>query len=77
MAKEPKTSEELIKLLQERIEPYELGRTVNPQWIRIVDADPGKEGANWKITHSGTPGEFADAIEREMPELQKLYDLKS
>ena len=76
MTKELKTSTELDKLLHERVERSAVGLIPNPQWIKIVPADSDMEGANWRVAHSGTPGEFADAIDREMRELQKLYDLK-
>ncbi len=52
MTKEQKTAEELKALLDERIAPYQLGREVNPRWVKIVPADPDKEGANWKVSHS-------------------------
>lgn len=79
MAKEQKTAEELKVLLYEWIAPYHLGRDVNPRWVKIVPADPDKEGANWKVSHSSRTvptGDFGDAINRVTPELQKLYDLK-
>ncbi len=79
MAKEQKTAEELEALLDERIAPYRLGRDVNPRWAKIVPADPAKEGANWKVSHSSRTvptGDLADAINRVTPELRKLYDLK-
>ncbi len=79
MTKEQKTAEELKALLDERIAPYRLGREVNPRWVKIVPADPDKEGANWKVSHSSRTfptGDLADAINRVTPELQKLYDLK-
>ena len=79
MAKEQKTAEELKALLDERIAPYHLGREVNPRWVKIVPADPDKEGANWKVSHSSRTvptGDLASAINRVTPELQKLYDLK-
>ncbi|MCI0565106.1 MAG: hypothetical protein MN733_42105 [Nitrososphaera sp.] len=77
MAKELKTFAELDILLHERVERSPVGRVPNPQWIKIIAADPEKEGANWRVAHSGAPGDFADAIEREMRQLQKLYDLSS
>lgn len=79
MAKEQKTAEELKALLEERVAPYQLGREANPRWVKIVPADPAKEGANWKVCHSSRTvptGDLADAIDRVTPELQKLYDLK-
>ncbi len=79
MTKEQKTAEELITLLNEWSAPYRRGREVNPRWVKIVPADPDKEGANWKVSHSSPivpAGDLADAINRETPELQKLYDLK-
>ena len=79
MAKEEKTAEELKALLGERISPYQLGREVNLRWVKILPADPTKEGANWKVSHSSRTvptGDLADAINRVTPELQKLYDLK-
>ncbi len=79
MTKEQKTAEELKALLDERIAPYRLGREVNPRRVKIVPADPDKEGANWKVSHSSRTaltGDFANAINRVTPELQKLYDLK-
>ncbi len=79
MAKEHKTAEELKALIDERIAPKQLGREVNPRRVKIVPADPEKEGANWKVSHSsGTvpTGDLADAINQVTPELQKLYDLK-
>ncbi len=79
MAKEQKTAEELIALLNERIAPYQLGSEVNPRWVKIVPADPDKEGANWEVSHSSRTvpgGDLADAINRVTPELQKLYDMK-
>lgn len=79
MAKEHKTAEELKALIDERIAPKQLGREVNPRWVKIVPADPEKEGANWKVSHSSRTapaGDLADAINRATPELQKLYDLK-
>ncbi len=78
MAKELKTSTELKALLDERVARYSVGRIPNPQWIKIVPADPAKEGANWKASHSSRTvlaGELSDVIEREMKKLQKLYDL--
>ncbi len=80
MAKELKTSAELKALLYERIKRYSLGREVNPRWVKIIDADPDTEGANWKVSHSSRKfpnGELAKAIEQAVPELQKLYDLKN
>lgn len=79
MAKEQKTAEELKALLDERIALYQLGHEVNPRWVKIVPADPDKEGANWKVSHSSRTvptGDLAAAINRATPELQKLYDLK-
>ncbi len=79
MTKEQKTAEELKALLDERIAPYRLAREVNPRWVKLVPADPDKEGANWKVSHSSRTvpiGDLADAINRVTPELQKLYDLK-
>jgi len=76
MAKKQATAQELKALLNERIAGYSVGRESNPQWIKIVSADSDEEGANWKVAHSPKGGAFWDAIEREMPELQKLYDLK-
>ena len=80
MAKELKTSAELEALLYERIKRYSLGREVNPRWVKIIDADPDTEGANWKVSHSSRifpNGELAKAIERVMRELQTTYDLSS
>ena len=77
MAKELKTSSELQALLDDEVRRFSIGREPNPQWIKIVPADPAKEGANWKVAHSGPTGAFADAIERVMRELQKIYDLSS
>jgi hypothetical protein len=77
MAKEQKTAEELGTLLYKQIASYQLGLKPNPQWIKIVPA-PDMEGANWKVSHSpksDPPGDYWKAIERAMPELQKLYDL--
>ena len=79
MAKELKTSAELEALLIEGVVRYSVGREPNPRWIKIVPADPDKEGANWKVSHSSRTvptGDIADAINRVTPELQKLYDLK-
>ena len=79
MAKEQKTAEDLIALLNERIAPHRLADEVNPRWVKIVPADPDKEGANWKVSHGSRTvpdGVLADAISRVTPELQKLYDLK-
>ncbi len=76
MAKEQKTAEELKALLDERIASYWLGHA---RWVKIVPADPDKEGANWKVSHSSRTakiGDLANAINRVTPELQKLYDLK-
>ena len=76
--KELKTSAELHKLLHERIKGFRVGRIPNPRWIKIVPADPAKEGANWKASHSSRTvpsGDLSDAIERAMRELQKNYDL--
>ena len=77
MTKESKTKDELMALLDERIR--RLGSKDGARWIRIVRADPAPatEGANWRVSHSGQAGGFAVAIEREMRELQKLYDLSS
>ena len=78
MAKELKTSAELNKLLHERVARSSVGRIPNPQWIRIIPADPAKEGANWKVAHGSRTvpsGACSDAIERVMRELQKDYDL--
>lgn len=78
MAKELKTAEELKTLLDERISRYRLAHEPNPQWIKIVRADPDKVGANWKVSHgsrTALPGDFSEAIKRVTPELQKLYDL--
>ena len=80
MAKELKTSAELHELLLERVMRFSVGRIPNPQWIKIVPADPIEEGANWKVVHSSRTvptGEFSDAIERVMRELQRDYDLSS
>ena len=78
MAKELKTSAELKALLDEGVGRYSIGREPEkPQWIKIVTADPDKEGANWRVSYSGLPGDFANAIERTMQELQKLYDMSS
>ena len=52
MAKEEKTPKELKALLDERIARYQLGREVNPRWVKIAPADPAKEGANWKVSHT-------------------------
>jgi hypothetical protein len=79
MPKEQKTAEELKAILDERIARLQLGRDVNPRWVKIVPADPAKEGANWKVSHSSRTvptADLADAINRVTPELQKLYDLK-
>ncbi len=75
MAKELKTSAELKALLDDGVRRFSIGRQPNPQWIKIVPADPAKEGANWKVAHSGPTGAFADAIERVMRQLQNVYDL--
>ena len=78
MAKEPKTSTELNKLLHEQVKRSSVGRIPNPQWIKIVPLVDDKR-ANWKVAHSPKtepPGDYWKAIERVMPELQKLYDLK-
>ena len=77
MTKELKTSAELNKLLHARVERSPVGRIPNPQWMKIVDADPDKEGANWRVAYSGPPGDFADAIKRTMRNLQTAYDLSS
>ena len=77
MAKEQKTAEELKTLLFKRIVSYHLGREPNPQWVKIIPM-ANDEGANWEVSHSpetDPPGDFWKAIERAMPELQKLYDL--
>jgi hypothetical protein len=76
LSKEIKTAEELHELLHEAIRPFSLGRTPNPQWVKIVPADPQIAGANWRVAHSGAPGDFSDAIEHVMPGLQERYDLK-
>ncbi len=78
MAKEEKTAEELIELLHERIRGYRLASEPNPQWVKIIPLVDDKR-ANWKVAHSPKtepPGDYWKAIERVMPELQKLYDLK-
>ena len=75
MTKELKTSEELKALLDEGVRRFSLGSEPNAQWIRIVPADSTNEEANWKVAHSGTPGDYANAIERVMRELQQVYDL--
>ena len=75
MAKERKTSAELMALLIDGVVRIRKGPEPNPQWTKIVDADPAKEGANWKVSHSGSTGAFADAIDRVMRQLQNLYDL--
>ena len=78
MAKELKTSTELKALLDERVARYSVGREPNPQWIKIVRANPATEGANWKVSHSSRTvptGDCSDAIDRAMRELQKDYDL--
>ncbi len=75
MTKELKTSTELKALLDERVARYSVGREPNPQWIKIVRANPATEGANWKVSHHPNAGPFFDAIERAMRELQNMYDL--
>lgn len=75
MAKELKTLEELKALLDDGVRRFPIGREPNPQWIKIVPADPIEKGANWRVAHSGPPGAFADAIEQVMRELQQAYDL--
>ena len=78
MAKELKTATELKALLDEGVGRFSIGREPNPQWIKIVPADPEDvDGANWKVAHSGTPGDFADAIDRVTPKLQAAYELSS
>ena len=77
MAKELKTSAELKALLDYGVGRFSIGREPNPQWIKIVPADPDKEGANWRVAYSGPPGDFADAIKRTMRNLQTAYDLSS
>ncbi len=77
MAKETKTADELVELLHERIRGFQLGSEPNPQWVRIVPVSDN-ERANWKVAHGPKmepPGDYWKAIERAMPELQKLYDL--
>ena len=79
MAKEEKTAEELKAILGGRIAQFQLGEDVNPRWIKIVPADPAKEGANWKVSHSSrtvSRGKLEHAINKITPDLQKLYDLK-
>ena len=73
MAKEPKTADELKALLDERLSS--LGPLTGVQWVKVVPADPAKEGANWRAAQSGEPGTFSDAIDHVMRELQKMYDL--
>ena len=78
MAKELKTLAELKALLDDGVGRFSIGREPNPQWIKIVSADPAEEGANWKVAHSSRTvptGDFSDAIERAMRELQRDYDL--
>ena len=78
MAKETKTADELVGLLQERIRGFQLGSEPNPQWVRIVPVSDDKR-ANWKVAHGPKmepPGDYWKAIERVMPELQEKYDLK-
>jgi len=78
MAKEEKTAEELIELLHEQIRGDRLASEPNPQWVKIIPLVDDKR-ANWKVAHSPKtepPGDYWKAIERAMPELQKLYDLK-
>ena len=75
MAKELKTSEELMALLIDGCVRIRKGPEVNPQWIDIVHVDPPQKGANWKVSYSGPTGPFADAIERVMRQLQNVYDL--
>lgn len=77
MAKEEKTAVQLIDLLHEQIRGEQLGSEPNPQWVRIVPLVDDKR-ANWKVAHGPKkepPGDYWRAIERAMPELQKLYDL--
>ena len=73
MTKEPKTADELKELLDERLSS--VGPLTGAQWVKIVPADPAKEGANWRVAHSGEPGSFSGAIDRVMRELQIRYDL--
>ena len=78
MAKEEKTAEELNELLHEQIRGDRLASKPNTQWIKIIPLVDDKR-ANWKVAHSPKtepPGDYWKAIERAMPELQKLYDLK-
>lgn len=78
MTKEPKTSGELKTLLDEGIQRFILGRQPEPQWTKIIPADPAKDGANWKVSHSSRTvpsSDFSKAIKRVTAELQKLYDL--
>ena len=77
MAKELKTSAELMVLLHHGVERFAIGLEPNPQWLKIIRADPTPDtkGANWKVSYSGPDGAFKDAIERVMPELQTAYDL--
>ncbi len=77
MAKELKTSAALIALVHDRVERFAIGNEPNPQWLKIIPADPAPEtnGANWKLSYSGPVGAFKNAIERVTPKLQTAYDL--
>ena len=67
-----------MALLVERLgrHPSALGNEVNPRWVKILPADPDEEGANWKVAQTPT-GTLADATNKIVPELQKLYELKN
>jgi len=63
---------------ESHIRGYRLASEPNPQWVKIIPLVDDKR-ANWKVAHSPKPeppGDYWKAIERVMPELQKLYDLK-
>ena len=78
-AARPKTEDELSKLLHDACEKSgkPLGSSPDPQWLEIVPVEDD-EKVNWNVAHGpkNPDGDFWQAIEREMPTLQKKYDLK-
>ena len=77
MAKEQKTSEELMKLLHEKMEGSGLPLGGDGQWLEIIPLE-GDMQANWTVSHTpeDPDGNFWKAIERERVGLQEKYDLK-
>ena len=62
MAKDTKTADELLKMLHERIQGFQLGLEPNPQWVKIVpvsDNIRALEGFSWP--QNGTAGRLLES----------------